>query len=623
MELHYIWIQKYGHLEEAGINLSSKYIIELKKKGDSKENFIMHFSKNNNFISNFFETENIINVNAIIGKNGSGKSSILNYIKNQMCDGQVARLKNDIFIYSELSIKGEEFFIIIPENINIDLKSKNETQIEINPIYYSNGGDLKFISNITKPHIIYYSYLLDFNEDSSKMKGISNISTSFLLMEERVRIKDESTDGIEMAELLVKTNDLDNLHYSEVTKAAELISSDFEDLPFAKPEFINIEIDLSNRIHFLNPKNGSDEIKHINTILEELEKKIAKEDSIGKIKNNFSLAIFLNYLIIEYKYSSQDIYKNNFNIPKGESVIDYIKHFFLRMRGGAFYYKGQFATSEKHDSLSYLVVDMLEKFDHLVDNNIIKFSNDTNFIFLINKDTEDYFKRFINDYKNLRSFNRFLKFRWRNLSGGEQSYLSFMSRFYDIKVNSINSLPPDLFILIDEGDIGYHPEWQRTFFNKTIHFLSKLFKDHKLQIIFTSNTPFLSSDLTNSNVLFLEYIDRKKTIIHSKLNNRHSTFAANIHTLFSDSLYMDGILIGQFAKNKIDKIIKYLKGEINYPLDSTENVKRTIDEIGEPILKNKLLEMWFKKFDVDYDDEISILENRILELKMKKKYNKE
>ena len=71
--------------------------------------------------------------------------------------------------------------------------------------------------------------------------------------------------------------------------------------------------------------------------------------------------------------------------------------------------------------------------------------------------------------------------------------------------------------------------------------------------------------------------------------------------------------MGEFAKDKINKIIKYLTGESKQKKD---DYKKTIDIIGEPVLKRKLQEMWFEKFGVE--EEIEELQRRIEELKKKK-----
>ena len=81
MEILYYWIgcinSKVGDI---GINLSSEYNISY-----SKLDRCLTIEKNENYIQNFW-SENIRNITGIIGKNGSGKSTILKYFKGLIYD---------------------------------------------------------------------------------------------------------------------------------------------------------------------------------------------------------------------------------------------------------------------------------------------------------------------------------------------------------------------------------------------------------------------------------------------------------------------------------------------------------------------------------------------------------
>ena len=73
MELIYLYIEDYKNIKNQGFNFSSKFTCkydEVKKT--------LQIDENNNHIENFFG-ENI-NITAIVGENGSGKSSVLEVI---------------------------------------------------------------------------------------------------------------------------------------------------------------------------------------------------------------------------------------------------------------------------------------------------------------------------------------------------------------------------------------------------------------------------------------------------------------------------------------------------------------------------------------------------------------
>ena len=196
-----------------------------------------------------------------------------------------------------------------------------------------------------------------------------------------------------------------------------------------------------------------------------------------------------------------------------------------------------------------------------------------------------------------------------------------MSRFHHIGRHAIGhkDLQNNLVIMIDEGDTGYHPEWQRNFFKKALDFLSALFAGKNLQLIFTANAPFITSDLPKSNVVFIEKKQDGSAIIHDKENSQSETFGSNIHTLYSNSFYMEGALIGEFAKNKIDKIITFLNNKKEKK--TKEEYRKTIEIIGEPLIRRKLESMWDEKFDLE--DELQTLKRRILEIEREKKEKKQ
>ena len=49
-----------------------------------------------------------------------------------------------------------------------------------------------------------------------------------------------------------------------------------------------------------------------------------------------------------------------------------------------------------------------------------------------------------------------------------------------------------------------HPEWQRTFLKDLISFVNKTFQSNRIQIVLTSHSPFLISDLPKESVILLE-----------------------------------------------------------------------------------------------------------------------
>ena len=97
-----------------------------------------------------------------------------------------------------------------------------------------------------------------------------------------------------------------------------------------------------------------------------------------------------------------------------------------------------------------------------------------------------------------------------------------------------------------------------------------------------------------------------------------NSFGANITDLLSDSFFIDDGLIGNFAKQKIEECIEWLKyGGRDESLK--EDFSKLIKMIDEPILRNKLAEMFDNVFESDLELELLKRQKEILEDEIRKK----
>lgn len=161
-------------------------------------------------------------------------------------------------------------------------------------------------------------------------------------------------------------------------------------------------------------------------------------------------------------------------------------------------------------------------------------------------------------------------------------------------------------ILVDEIEEGLHLEWSRRLINFLINEFNKV-SNSKIQFIFTTHSPFMLSDIKNGNVICLV-----KDEDDVRVELMRNTFAKNIQEIMHDDMFIKDIY-GEFAISKINNIIKELdplqdiNNHVNYL--TKESLLSEIDMISEPLLRNKLYEMYEKKFQE------STIENRIKQLK--------
>lgn len=608
MQIHFLWVHNFDFLKNASINLSARFIFQRQESESVDTPAILVIDHNLDYIDGFFGKSNITNVSCIIGKNGSGKSSILKYIKSHMPEGLEARVQHDLIAYSIGSGEYEQYFVIQSEEFPIVLQDNTklfQLQSYNGP---DNIGHFRFESKLSDADYIYYSYFLEYNARVDNWHGLRNISTTTLIAEERRRVVEENHNSETASQMLMNASDLDNFVLSEVAKAIQFLNSEEATrLPFNKPEQLNIAISFIDKLWFTE-SNTPDIFK----LLKELDGKPKAEQLEDRVLDNLLYAIFINYLTDERKYSSSNPYHHKIDLKPEESLREYLFRFFKTMQSASIEYNGQRVRIDKLNKLYGLVPQFFFLVQSLLERKILEpdRGSSTNLVLHLNDETNDAFGELRHLYLSLKGISTFFNFNWRELSTGEQSYLSFMVRFYHLRHHEHGTLKKNLVILIDEGDAGFHPEWQRQFFDRTLNFLSDLFSQHTIQLIFTANTPFLSSDLLKSHVLFLERKDNNTTIIHGKDNTRADTFGSNIHILFSDSFYMDGMLIGEFARQKINSVIEYLNDDKLSQRDNS--IKKIIEQIGEPILKRKLLEMWSNKFGPE--EELAALQVRMKEL---------
>ncbi|HVW15849.1 MAG TPA: AAA family ATPase [Mucilaginibacter sp.] len=205
-------------------------------------------------------------------------------------------------------------------------------------------------------------------------------------------------------------------------------------------------------------------------------------------------------------------------------------------------------------------------------------------------------------------------------SGEKQMNYSVSSLLYHL--NNLDSIPDEdriqyrnVFAVMEEIELYFHPEMQREYVDYIVKSIVqlKLKRVKNIHICFVTHSPFILSDLPESNILFLDeegWPAREEAIT--------ATFGGNIHELLAKSFFLKDALIGEFAKGKIKWLIDRLKEPQNKNeiarIDQQE-IMDLINIIGEEFIREKLREMYYERFDITRDEKIKQLEIQIQMLK--------
>lgn len=555
MQLIYLYIENYKNIKNEGFNFTTQF------KCDYTDGTLT-IAKNENYIENFFGDN--IEVSAIVGENGSGKSSVLDILHKGLND---------------FDFRGFALF----KNIENEILYLQCTHKEYDCLeQYKNLYDDK--SKVEFP-LFNYSFTYDIYANSSSR--LSFPEKYYRTINGIINLKNE----------LIKNQKNILLNYFELKKNNQLGKFD----KFFIPKTINIFLNYSNIENFYQKKQTKDTKETLSRLMAQVKESKPLEDLFSILKDITELLNDKNSY--EKPKNEFDFFNPSFELGNNDEenihynlwCEDYLSKIDIKQ-----YSNNQIVEVINHNStwLDDLRLKVLSFNIDKLNEEIIKvilasFSSDFFVIQLC--DTND---KKLND-----------------LSYGEQQLLFVLNQIYALSYYSpvVDEVVPhfdidNFIVLLDEIELGFHPNWQKNIIGYFLDFLL-LIPNKKFHLIFSSHSPFILSDVPKQNIVFLK--DGKQVDALEK----KQTFGANIHTLLADGFFMDGGLMGEFAKEKIEEVIKFLNSDKSKIKDK-KDVLNIIDIIGEPFLKQKLKDMYFKKFnDNSIDEQIKKLELEIERLK--------
>ncbi len=587
MELKYIWIEDYKNLKKIGFNFNHSE----NEKFEYKNEELKIFESEENTPLGFFG-DSILGVTGIVGKNGSGKTNLAEFVNYNLAHVSNHGLSTFGLNNKGIIILGKRIFIhksIVVKNKQ-ELKNKGYTESYYDKAPLDGGnGEMRWHS-MEKNRYIYFNPSFDFRMIQVR-SNLSNISTSYLAFNDLYHFLKHYIEN-DRTFNKTKTDSLYAHFRNEKIRESNFIinyENEMKRLVGHLPTKMIISIDhrINNRLlHFryiTKDELDSDPKKKL------LNK---NQRDLNDLENEISSLYGIEeYKVDEPKLTGYDVYKIEPNYKKAQfKKLFFIQLFKILLIDNEFP-NGEFANfifnnEIKIDdkALTRLLYKLSELLDELIELGIweIEFEKlsrhdfgdyderelklHTLFALLqINIDTENK-KKLLNEIITITNelTNHRLHFHYEfdhKMSSGQQNLVNFFSRLLWAKqnINLRESLEEAtkserIILFIDEGEITFHPEWQRRYFNEAISFVKKLFTERKIQLLITTHSPFVLSDLPKQNVIFLEK-DGKGNAIKSKLE-KENTFGANIHDLLSNSFFMDAS-IGEFVSDRIKEVVEF------------------------------------------------------------------
>nr|WP_231620432.1 AAA family ATPase [Fictibacillus sp. 26RED30] len=597
----YLWIRGYKNISNQGFNFGGELLFHYEGGYLEVEQNVMH-------IPGFFDIfpeqsvsySNILNVSGIAGENGTGKTNFLDFLKY-------------------LSGHNIEDYILCYKSNNGDYYiSGAKCELKKSPVEIIRTSLSEFFASC---RFIYLSNILDITRREEPNSKLFNISTNFLITKEgfeqfrAIEFLRQITFAIDknfssLIDFELPEKVICNLTLETTNDFLKELDSWYMDSIDQKQinnrnQFLNISIKNIKKLHgvfreLLKKQKSShfyiQFISHIIKVLWLDILKLPRRIAEYLINNNTNFDELINYITNCLKNKIDAQVKDLANL-----TLIAINQFSVSLEDNLFKvagYKNELKNIKiirKWQKSSHYIFMTVENFTEIYQDvstfdcySHIKIS--TNHILL---------RDFINNY--LRSFRRkgYLYFEWVELSAGQVARLNIYSRLH----YAMSKLPKHLtnvVIIIDEGELYFHPEWQRKWLWYLLRAISSVYIYKKIQLIVSTHSPFVLSDLPNRNVIFLKKGENGLQVTEG-LEDNQLTFASNINTLLNNSFFMENGLVGEVAKIKINNIISLLNNKDPEEIRVNESqISKQLRYIGEPIIRNKLFNMLNNVLTVDY-----------------------
>ena len=562
MELVYLWVEEYKNIHRQGFNFSPRFRCTYDPSANK-----LTIDENEDYVDIFPDN---INVTAIVGKNGSGKSSLLEFLLLMFFDTKNFHQINKSWglVYNKESTESLYSIVFLSSQGNKGFKKVISPIKPINSgglFYYKNLSISKFQNIFFNPstEIVSTSFKNTIYEGLQKSYGSiyeldgkpDNLNIFAFPSKENLSFDIKASENI----ALINMFQIDKKQKENIANILKSYKIDFIpssiDLTFEKTTFERQSIDARIK-NFIANNNFDLSLKSLYRLflLSSIFYQTNQDDkyTIYLLEDN-KLRDFLENKLKEYGVD---------NIPS--LLYDNVDTIITQYIGNQSFFDLLNQKQFLHLDIYQLakLIDYIRT-NNLTDNFLLNTISDQNIIIGILKYIPSYIHIDVFDSNHIL-FNDF--------SMGEKTIILqlysisyYVDLFYKHEKYHIN-------LVIDESELYLNPFWQK----KLLDIYTLLFKNilkqynrkepnkYNLNVFISTHSPFLLSDIPKRNIIFLDTDEEGNCKVVDGLNNKKETFGANIHTLLSDSFFMEDGLMGEFAKGKIESIRKFYNKVIKY-----------------------------------------------------------
>ena len=572
MKVCFAYIHQYKNIKDVGISLDSHFLYEY-----DSERKVLTINDNEQHID-YFYGKNIYSLAVIAGNNGAGKSNALRFILNAVVDGVNDKSKcNGIVVY----------------------RDKNGLS------YYSNDKNVRVVYNGRTVNETYYMSCQTFFYSSH---SIHCIRGEDIFTEEWDGMYN-ATDSVRMIkdyESYVNANNLNGLRTYENYLITHTGQRGFKLLLFLKDYYMREarleKLEIPPEVMILPNSSGYYHILDKGNVERGNKQYNGNMRSWQSLKNRVLYDFFITSLI-NYSCNENDYFSWQ---PLIESWEEFVK---TNESEDIFILWDLWTKGKDHSKELNRIRDVVHAIDYTCD-----FDDIYGRYHLKIEGNIEKVSRFIDDVYNTREFlaARFIdtapSYDGVNdamMSSGEEKFLYLMAELYFSHCihwqKFDNKKVPTLFVL-DEAELGYHPEWQRKFISYLLDFFNH-YKQKDIQIVLTTHSPILLSDIARQDTVLLEKEKDKPKLVE----NHHETFGTNIFELYRDSFFLKEGLMGEYAERVIKKILSDIENK-----NEVDTLRRRIQLVGDPQIRNYLT---MKYASINKDGAVSLLEDQIKQIK--------